>query len=75
MSGHVLSGIAESVVAENVGWPLEPRRHLLPFKSYLCFYFPHVDFRVLSRHFGTSGQSKREAMTSSCRAFIQVIDI
>ena len=29
--------------------------------------FAPVDFRVLSRHFGVSGQWKREAMTSSCR--------
>jgi len=45
-----------------------------PFKSYFCFYFPHVFSSVsLSRHFGTSGQSKREAMTSYCIAFITVI--
>ena len=29
--------------------------------------FTPVDFRVLSRHFGVSGQWKREAITSSCR--------
>ena len=70
MSVHVISAISESGVVENVGVALKPRRHLLPFKSYLGLYFPHVDFRVLSRHFGTSGQSKREAMTSSCTAVI-----
>ncbi len=76
LSDHVVSAISESGVVGNVGVAVgtaspSPSVH----KSYLCFSLPHVDFRMLSRHVGTSGQSKRGAMTSSCRAFIQVIGI
>ncbi len=37
------------------GQQLEWRCYLFPFTSYCYVQFPHVDFCVLSRHFGTSG--------------------
>ena len=76
VSDHVLSATSESGVVDNVGVAVETASPSFSSKViFACLYFPHVDFRVLSRHFGTSGQSKREAMTSSCRAFIQAIGL
>ena len=76
VSDHVLSATSESGVVDNVGVAVETASPSFSSKViFACLYFPHVDFRVLSRHFGTSGQSKREAMTSYCRALIQVIGL
>ena len=75
MLGNVGSAICRSGVVENVRYQLEWRCYLFPFTSYCYVQFPHVDFCVLSRHFGTFGISTHNAMTSSCTLFIWLLDI
>ena len=74
MSGQVVSAISESGVVENVRVAVGTASPSPSVQKLSLLLVSTCHFRVLSRHFGTSGQPKREAMTSSCRAFIQVID-
>ena len=73
MLGHVISAISESAVLENVEVAVETTSPSPSVQKLSLLLFFACHFRVLSRHFCTSGQSKRE--TSSCKAFIQVIGI
>ncbi len=43
--------------------------------SYCYAQIPHVNFGVLSRHIGTFCKSTLRAMTSSCTAFIWLLEI
>ena len=72
MSGLVTSviGLPEFGVVENMGVAVGTASSSLSVQKLFLRLFPYVDFRVFFRYFATSGQSKREAVTLSCRAFI-----